>query len=212
MRIRNAALGAAALFLGSLCTASAFASTIYAQPTNLAGSWFSNSGSWNAYDNFTLAAGATITSVGWVGNNDLSSSPTSFTISFYSDSAGMPGTLLGSTTVGDGSPVDIGTDHVGDETFDYTGNINPFSAAAGTEYWISIVASPSLWEWEVGTGGDGSALSIAPGNIINYDNTDLAFSLNTGTSTTPEPSSLMFLGTSLLAAAGVGGRRFLSTR
>lgn len=66
---------------------------------------------------------------------------------------------------------------------------------------------PPQWGWGSATGGDGSAYHISIGNR-NYLNTDLAFSLYDNLPTVPEPGALVLPGTALLAAAGIGRRRF----
>lgn len=55
-----------------------------------------------SYDNFTLAAASSISTVQWTGaffSPDAESSISSFNISFYADDAGMPGALLSSSTI-----------------------------------------------------------------------------------------------------------------
>lgn len=208
MRIRGAILGAAVLVMGLSASSHALAETVYSQPVALNWGYYSSVDTiWTAYDNFTLSSAATIGSVDFAGGTLGTPAATSFTISFYSDNAGLPGTLLSSTTVGAGSPVYIGNDPQ-TAVYGYSASINPFSASAGTEYWLSIVDNDplNLWAWEMGTGGDSREVSINSSGDVDSEAYDLAFSLNTPAAT-PEPSGLVLLGTSLLGAAGIARRR-----
>src|SRR5512140_2258591 len=61
------------------------------------------------FDDFTFAAGATVTDVHWTGgffgSNEQSGAVTDFTISFWADNAGQPGALITSQNgFGTGSP------------------------------------------------------------------------------------------------------------
>ena len=181
--------------------------TIYSQATDLNGSYASQndaSGFGNfatAYDNFTLGADATITSVNWVGNyfNPGLGSVTGFTLNIYSNAGGAPGALLYSTgdVAGNANETSIGLDNAGNPAFTYTLGTN-FLASAGTEYWMSIESDmgfPPQWGWETGTGGDGAAYQCFFGSCGSIPN-DLAFSL-----AVPEPSSFLLLAGSLPALA-----------
>jgi hypothetical protein len=77
-----------------------------------------------------------------------------------------------------------------------------FNAAAGTEYWISVVPDlgfPPEWGWETGTGGDGVSIQDFFG-VRTQLKTDVAFTIfGTANTGTPEPFSLELMGAGLLA-------------
>jgi hypothetical protein len=219
--MRNLALGAAVIAMGFMASAPARADvTLYDQPTDLNGSYTSQNdtnglGNYaTAYDNFTLTTASTIDSVDWVGNY-FSGSPstiTSFAVSFYADSSGTPGSRLATTKIsGNANETSLGTDKSGDPVFSYTAAVTPFSAAAGTQYWLSIVPSlgyPPQWGWETGTGGDGSAYQVGFGIGFQLPS-DLAFTLvdNPAVASVPEPSTMMTASIGALAMLGYACRR-----
>lgn len=191
---------------------------VYNQPTNYNGAYASQNdiggfGSFaTSYDNFTLGAATNITSVSWIGSffNGSPGTITGFTLDFWSNAGGAPGTMLYTETVsGNAGQTFLQNDNVGDPTYSYSLSA-AFSAAAGTTYWLSIVpnmAFPPQWGWETGTGGDGRAYQCFFGNCGPIPS-DLAFALY-GPSTVPEPGSLILLGTGLLGLAGSMRRKLL---
>jgi hypothetical protein len=220
---RSVALGAAAMVMGFAISAPARADSIlYNQPTDLNGAYASQNdtsgGNGNfatSYDNFTLGTAATIDSVAWVGSYFNPPTPgtiTSFAVSFYGDSSGTPGTLLATTNIsGNANETFLAIDNGGDPAYTYSGSVTPFSVAAGTQYWISIVPSigfPPQWGWETGTGGDGAAYQVFFGAGSPLPN-DLAFTLF---STVPEPSTLVLGSIGALGLLGYARRRRSSAR
>jgi hypothetical protein len=215
--MRNLALGAAVMAMGVAASTPARAdSTLYSQPTDFGGAYASQNdtssgGAGNfatAYDNFTLGTAATVDSVTWVGSYFGSpGSINAFAVSIYDDSSGTPGALEETTNIsGNANETFLQTDLSGNPTYSYSAAVTPFSAAAGTQYWLSIVPSTNgefpQWGWETGTGGDGSGYQVFDGNGSPIFN-DLAFSLlGSPNSAVPEPSTLIL---ATLGALGVIG-------
>jgi hypothetical protein len=179
------------LALSAAAVHPAHADTLYSQAPTTSYAYYSGSGAdYVSYDNFTLGANGTVTSVTWYGLYESSDHVGAyFTIDLFSNSSGTPGILLSSTTVGSGSPIDTGTyQFPGYDIYSYSAAINPFSATAGTEYWLSIVSSTSYrgWAWQGGSGGDG--VSFADGTGMGTTTfsvpSDLAFTLSGSTTDT----------------------------
>lgn len=197
--------------------------TVYSQSTDLGGSFASQNDTGNTfgayatvYDNFTLASGTNIGGVTWLGDY-FTGNPaaiTAFTLKFYSDNSGQPGSLLQTTSIsGNAGETGIGLDHVANPYFSYSAALpTPFGAAANTPYWMSIVADlvyPPQWGWETATGGDGIGYQNYFGTLSPL-NTDFAFSL-ISSPTTPEPGSIALLA-GLGLSAGACLRRRPKTR
>jgi hypothetical protein len=183
---------------------------IYSQPSNFPLSAFifstndtavSNIDS-RAFDNFTLLDDSSITDLHWQGSFLLGEPAqiTQFTITFWSNNAGQPGSpLLTEAFLGNANQTAVGNDSAGVPTFNYFVDLTtPFHATGGTPYWVSIVADvafPPVWAWHNGTGGDGVFFAQIAGGAPVLLLGDLAFDL---TGTVPEPGTLSLVGLGLL--------------
>ncbi len=210
-----------AFALPLLSTVSSHAATLYGQlpgpDSNTAydSSSLNNFGDTPGYrvaDDFTLATTAPITDVHWWGfpsenaTEDNQSAP-AFTFTFYTDASGLPGTPLASVS---GSlsvePYPFGP--WWPEAQYYSSILDtPFSATAGTKYWVSIYngAVDASWLWIMAESAGNKATQTENGLPFDSANLpDMAFEL---TSKVPEASTLLLLASGLAGLAGVAWRR-----
>lgn len=170
-----------------------------------------------AYDNFTLGSTSDITSIKWVGvyfNPPIPGTITGFTVSFYADMAGAPGSLLYSTgdVPGNAGESFLQNDNLGNPDYLYALDTS-FVASAGTPYWLSIVpdlVNQPQWAWQFSSTGDGTAYHCFMGQPCGSVQSDLAFSLYGGAPVTaPEPGSVILLVTGLVALGPTARRSWL---
>jgi hypothetical protein len=141
-------------------------------------------------DDFVLATDAIITDVHWWGESN--SGGNDFRFTFYADGGGVPGTVL-HTSLGSlfASTVNVGS---GFDPVSFYSSIlgSPFSASAGTSYWLSVFnqAGDASWRWlTADASGNGAALGVIPGPPWSHTPLNMAFQLTT----VPEPASLALL-------------------
>jgi len=215
VRHRLALAAFAIVLLGAAAPAWAGTVLVYAQNpnyTDLFASQNDTSGSgvnFTSYDNFTLTSTTNISAVGWVGgyfNPQTAGTIAGWTVKFYADSAGQPGAPLSTIgIVGNAGETFLQLDSLKDPIYQYSASLG-FTATGGTTYWLSVVpnlADPPQWGWTTSSTGDGISYTLDPFGNLTQNSSDLSFTLyETQTSTTPEPGSLMLLGTGLAGVAG----------
>lgn len=215
---KSACFRAIALAFPSVLSVGASAATLYDQPwdgTGTASGSQNDTGGGNGnfatvYDNFALGGAATITGVSFKGgyfNPPSVGSITKFTIAFYADNAGQPGSALSTFSIS-GNGGENGCAMAGPSlACNYSLAVN-FDAAAGVQYWMSIVpdvAFPPQWGWEAGLNGDGRSFQDFFGSRSQLAG-DMAFTLSGNAAVVPEPTTwaMMLCG---FGMAGAGLRR-----
>jgi hypothetical protein len=202
------------LVAGLAWVGSADAAVLYTQPydgtANLFASQNDTTGGFGnfatTYDNFKLASSSNITSVDFTGGYFNPGAPgtiTKFTLTIYSDVAGAPGAALYTQVVNSNGNEVLLSGNI--DTYDIA---TSFIAAAGTEYWVSVVPDlgfPPQWGWATGTGGDGIGYQCFFGACGQTGN-DFAFTLN-GQGTVPEPLTLSLFGAGLTGVAAMRRRK-----
>ena len=198
---KSALLASALLAAGSVPAA---ASVLYNQPYDGTGNLYASQNDTNVggygnfatvYDNFTLGGTSIINDVAWTGGyfNGSPAPIAQFTVTFWADNAGQPGGSLASYVIAGNANETL----LNGQIYTYDAAV-AFAAAAGTQYWLSVVPDigfPPQWGWASGTGGDGVAYQDFFGNRTNLG-VDMAFTLS-GSSGVPEPVSFSLAGIGL---------------
>ena len=153
-----------------------------------------------------------ITSVNWDGeyfNPPSQGTITGWTVNILADNAGAPGAIVNPTTTSGTAAETYLDSYNGYPNFSYSITLSqPFTALAGTTYWLSVVpdtAYPPQWGWAEGSGGNSSSYQDFYGDRTQ-NSVDMAFSLS-GTAV-PEPSTYI-AGALLLLPAGLSAVRGL---
>jgi hypothetical protein len=143
--------------------------------TNVGSGWTSHdtlSGTgYRAFDSFSIPQGGAINQVSWNGiyldssNHDAPIDTTSWTLNLSSDNAGVPGSVLASTTIPESA---VTAKSIGNGTFagntvtlyDFTASLPNFTAAPGATYWFSPLSNASnsspSFVWTQGIQGVGA--------------------------------------------------------
>ncbi len=144
------------------------------------------------YDDFTLGENADVAIVNWQGtysdadnpaNNPEAPQTVSFSIGFWTDDGGQPGSPLSTQVVPFASTNAVLLDYLANNQSEYSFSAKlpvPFPAVAGTQYWLSIqaidTADQPVWAWISGSGGDSiSYQDLASGR--NLRTSDRCFTL-----------------------------------
>jgi hypothetical protein len=168
------------------------------------------------YQQFTLPKGPAlwdVESFHWVGgyfNPSVQAPITAWTLTFYNDAAGIPGGAIAAGSFpGTGGETCVTTDCTVSPVFVYWLYFKSFDIVPGT-YWASVVPDlgfPPQWGWATATGGSGTGGYQCFFGTCGLTGTDFAFAVD-GTPT-PEPGTLIMLGTGVLGLAGTLRRKLL---
>jgi PEP-CTERM motif len=171
---------------------------------------------------FEFPSACHIIEADWVGGYNPAATPiTGWTVGFYNDNSGVPGSPLFLLSVaGSGGEIPYGTGSYCDvngcfPTYSYSAPVPSILVSGLATYWFSVVpdltTSPPDWGWGAGPSGSPSIYQCVQGNcgvFVGFGpvGASVAFDL-IGEQATPEPSSLLLLATGILGLAGSIYRR-----
>jgi PEP-CTERM motif-containing protein len=166
------------------------------------------------YQQFTLPttwSDWSLESFHWVGGyfNPPAQGPiTAWTLTFYADAAGIPGAPIASGSFpGNGGETFIGNVN-GFPIYVYWLYFQDFDLQSGVPYWASVVPDlgfPPQWGWATGA-PDGPGYQCFFGTC-GLTGTSLSFAIDGRP--TPEPGTLIMLGTGILGLAGTLRRKLM---
>lgn len=172
-----------------------------------------------AGDNFSLSADATLSGLIFAGNRDNDQfTNDSFVISIYADDPSFPGAPsiapLWSQNVGNIAETALNlTDVNGNALFRYEVAIAGPALLGGQQYWLTIVnelTDRGNWFWSFSDdGADGFNAGRSLGSPVDFDvfaDGDFAFTLLSEAREVPTPASFALLGAGL-AMAGLARRK-----
>lgn len=210
-------LAIALLFLLSASTGYA-AQILFSQPASCAaGDMFASQNDtalygygkiFTVFDNFEVATSSRVTAVKWNGGfwNGNPGAISSFTITFWSDDSGKPGTIVRSQI----SCGNCNEALIDGSLYTYYATLRaPIFLTATTQYWLSLVPDLDMhpqWGWHGSACGDGIAYQDILGSP-NQLGSDLAFDLYGESSLVPEPATCILLGAGLGALALITKRK-----
>jgi hypothetical protein len=126
-----------------------------------------------------------------------------FTVGLYADNSISPGALLYTIATVSDSSLTVGLN-------DYNYNLAaPQLLAANTRYWIGLSSSDSntFWSWSLDQSGIGVVGNYFANQNGVFSNDNGPYQMRVSDTTTPEPGSLVLLGTGLAGMTGLLRRK-----